>query len=161
MFPQGLIKGLMITGKRQIGKGVCEMYPYREKKLPPKSRTFLSMKADPNGAPACRACMTCQQTCPDHVISIERDPEDRKRALSFTVDSGRCTFCGMCEEACPFDALHWTGNFERATYDKDSLTYQLIFDGLATEYCVTVEPAGEPAEETPAPGPGEGAEDAG
>jgi formate hydrogenlyase subunit 6/NADH:ubiquinone oxidoreductase subunit I len=82
--------------------------------------------------------MTCQQTCPDHVIRIERDPEDRKKPVSFTVDSGRCTFCGMCEEACPFDVLVFTGDFERATYDKGTLTYGLIAQGRATEVCVVV-----------------------
>jgi NADH-quinone oxidoreductase subunit I len=144
VFPQGLIKGLRITGKRAIGKGVCEMYPYRPKVLPPKSRTFLSMNATPDGAPLCRACLACQNTCPDHVISIERDPEDRKRVVSFTVDSGRCTFCGMCEEGCTFGALTFTGDFERATYDKDTLTYALIADGDATTVCVTVEPGETP-----------------
>lgn len=161
MFPQGLLKGLGITGRRSIGKGVCEMYPYRPKTLAAKSRTFLSMKTDPSGVAACKACMTCQQTCPDHVISIERDPEDRKKALTFTVDSGRCTFCGMCEEACPFDALVWTQDFERATYERGTLTYRLIFDGLATEHCVTVQPAEAPAEIAPVASTGEGAEDAG
>lgn len=156
MFPQGLIKGLGVTGKKLVGKGVCEVYPYRPKHLPPKSRAFLSMRATPDGMPKCKACMTCQQTCPDHVIRIERDPEDRKRAVLFTVDSGRCTFCGMCEEACPFDALTFTGDFERATYDKDTLTYRLIDGGLATEVCVTVA-----ADEVPADAATTGGEDVG
>lgn len=144
MFPQGLLKGLGVTGKRMIGKGVCEMYPYRTKTLPPKSRTFLSMRATPDGKPLCTACLTCQQGCPDHVIRIERDPEDRKRAVSFTVDSGRCTFCGLCEENCPQGALTFTQDFERATYDRGTLTYRLIDDGKATETCVTVTPEPEP-----------------
>jgi NADH-quinone oxidoreductase subunit I len=156
VFPQGLIKGLGITGKRAISKGVCEMYPYRPKTLPAKSRTFLSMRAAPDGKVLCTACMTCQLGCPDHVIHIERDPEDRKRAVSFTVDSGRCTFCGICEENCPQDALTFTGDFEKATYDKGVLTYSLIDDGTATSACVTVEAVvAEPETAPPSAGGGE------
>jgi NADH-quinone oxidoreductase subunit I len=156
MFGQGLVKGLRITGKRMVGKGVCEMYPYRRKTLPAKSRIFLSMNALPDGTPACRACLTCQTTCPDHVIRIERDPEDRKKVTSFTVDSGRCTFCGMCEEGCTFGALVFTQDFERASFEKDSLTYALVKDGAATDACVIVEPAEEPE-----PAASEGGGDAG
>jgi NADH-quinone oxidoreductase subunit I len=156
VFPEGLIKGLGVTGKRMIGKGVCEFYPQRPKTLPPKSRTFLTMRATPDGAPKCTACLTCQQGCPDHVIRIERDPEDRKRALGFTVDSGRCTFCGLCEENCPAGALVWTQDFERAAYDKGSLTYSLIADGHATDTCVIVE-AEEPEPVAAAKGGGDDA----
>lgn len=152
MFPQGLIKGLGITGKRAVGRGVCEMYPYRPKVLAPKSRTFLTMNAAPDGTPACRACLACQSTCPDHVIHIERDPDDRKRVLGFTIDSGRCTFCGLCEEGCTFGALTFTGDFERATYEKGTLTYALIEDGVATSACVIVEPVPPEVPETTAGG---------
>ncbi len=156
MFGEGLVKGLGVTGKRMIGRGVCDMYPYKRRVLPPKSRIFLSMRATPDGTPKCQSCLTCQQTCPDHVIRIERDPEDRKRALSFTVDSGRCTFCGMCEEACPYDALVFTQDFERATFEKGTLTYRLIDAGIATGSCVTA-----PAEEQTVPASAEGGRDAG
>lgn len=157
MFPQGLIKGLGVTGKRAVGRGVCEFYPYRPKVLPPKSRTFLTIRATPDGKPLCTACLSCQMGCPDHVLKVERDPEDRKRVVTFTVDSGRCTFCGICVENCPSAALMFTGDFERATYDKGTLTYALVDGGLATAVSVTVEPP--PADES-APA-AEGGADAG
>jgi NADH-quinone oxidoreductase subunit I len=159
VFGKGLLKGMAITGRRMVGPTKCDMYPYQKRELPKKSRIFLTMKATPDGKPLCQACMTCVNTCPDHVIALERDPEDRKCAVSFVVDSGRCTFCGMCEEACPFDALTFTQDFERATYDRGVLTYALIDEGTATAACVTVEPESEP--EAPAEAPAEGGEDAG
>lgn len=152
MFGKGLLTGLRVTSRRMVGRPQCDLYPYNPKVLPTKSRTFLSMFADTTGVPACKACMTCQNGCPDHVIRIERDPEDRKKATSFTVDSGRCTFCGICEESCPYDALVFTGDFERATFDKDSLTYRLIEEGKATSSCVTTAPS--PAEDDAPAGSG-------
>lgn len=152
MFGSGLLKGLRITGKRMVGPTKCDMYPYHRRTLPTKSRIFLAMRATPDGKPLCRACLTCQQNCPDHVIRIERDPDDRERAVSFTVDSGRCTFCGLCEENCPYDVLVFTQDFERATFDRDTLVYKLIDDGTATGACVTVEPTDEPAGEADADG---------
>lgn len=146
MFGQGLLKGLRVTGRRMVGKPQCDMYPYRKRTLPPKSRVFLSMHASADGTPACRACLSCMTTCPDHVISIERDPEDRKRALSFTVDSGRCTFCGLCEEGCTFGALTFTQDFERATFERGTLTYALIDDGAATAARVVDAPSDAPKE---------------
>ncbi len=156
MFGQGLLKGLSVTGRRMLGKTECDMYPYRKRVLPPKSRIFLSMRATPDGKALCNACLTCQQGCPDNVIRIEQDPEDRKRAVSFRVNSGRCTFCGICEENCPRHALTFTQDFERATFDKGTLTYALIADGTATGACVIVERT-EPEH----PASAEGGEDVG
>lgn len=134
MFGAGLIKGLRITGKRLVAKPQCENYPYEKEKypLPKASRIFLAMKVDENGAPLCKACLTCEKGCPDHVIRITKDPDDPKKALDFTVNCGRCTFCGLCAENCPFDALHFTQDFERATFEKTALIYKLIDGGRAT-----------------------------
>ena len=32
-------------------------------------------------------------------------------------------YCGICIEVCPFDALHWSPEFEYATTDIRSLTH--------------------------------------
>jgi NADH-quinone oxidoreductase subunit I len=134
VFGSGLIKGLGITGKRLVAKPQCENYPFERElhPLPKASRIFLAMTVDESGAALCKACMTCVKGCPDNVIRIEKDPDDVKKALTFTVNCGRCTFCGLCVENCPFDALHWTQDFERATNVKADLIYKLIDDGAAT-----------------------------
>ena len=132
MFGQGLLKGLGITFQRLRRPTETQLYPYQQPVLPETSRMFLAMYHDEAGVPACKACMTCQTGCPDHVIRIEKDTENPKVPLSFTVNSGRCTFCGICVELCPFSALHFTGDFERATFDKCDLIYTLVDGGCAT-----------------------------
>ena len=39
----------------------------------------------------------------------------------FDIDTGRCMFCALCVEACPYDALHMGGDFERADYVREDL----------------------------------------
>ena len=78
----------------------------------------------------------CQTVCPSQCIHIvaesvpgEKLWEDRdKRPKSFEIDMLRCIYCGMCEEACPCDAIElteklYTVSTSRAEmiYDKEKL----------------------------------------
>jgi NADH-quinone oxidoreductase subunit I len=62
-------------------------------------------------------------------------------------------WCGICIEACPFDALYWTPEFEYAEYDIRDLLHEK--DRLG-EWMLTVppppahDPRGEPAKEVTA-----------
>jgi formate hydrogenlyase subunit 6/NADH:ubiquinone oxidoreductase subunit I len=38
---------------------------------------------------------------------------------TFTYDLSRCMFCGLCEDACPVDALELTQDFELASYTRE------------------------------------------
>ena len=59
--------------------------------------------------------------------SAKEDPHwtDRdKYPATFTIDELRCIYCGMCEEACPVDAIELT-----SVYDLTGLTRkEMIFD---------------------------------
>ena len=59
-------------------------------------------------------------------------------------------YCGICIEACPFDALFWSPEFEYAEYDIRELLHE---KGRLGEWMPTVpappahDPNGEPAKE--------------
>jgi formate hydrogenlyase subunit 6/NADH:ubiquinone oxidoreductase subunit I len=49
------------------------------------------------------------------VTSVRNEHTRRKDLTTFTYDLSRCMFCGLCEDACPVDALELTQDFELLT----------------------------------------------
>lgn len=83
---------------------------------PPRSRGVIVL-TEPN----CTVCMICARECPDWCITIEGHQETVDRGGGrplvrnvldeFVIDYGLCMYCGICIEACPFDALSWEPSF--------------------------------------------------
>lgn len=76
----------------------------------------------------CTGCASCAKYCPLGIIEIVTSPggidvkEGESYAIDvFDIDIGRCMFCGLCVEACPYDALHMGSQFERSRYERDRL----------------------------------------
>jgi NADH-quinone oxidoreductase subunit I len=102
----------------------------------------------------CTVCMLCSRECPDWCIYIDSHkeqvaPKEGGRARTrnildrFAIDFALCMYCGICVEVCPFDALHWSPEFEYATSQIEQLTHEM--DTLRTwAYSV---PAPDPLEE--------------
>jgi NADH-quinone oxidoreductase subunit I len=62
------------------------------------------------------------------VIGEENTPENRlspgeRHAGRYEIDELRCIFCGLCEEACPTDAIVLTPRFEMADYRRGAFVY--------------------------------------
>ena len=76
----------------------------------------------------CTGCSSCAKYCPLGIIRIVTDPsgvamqEGENYGIEvFDIDIGRCMFCGLCVEACPYDALHMGSGFEEAKYRRGDL----------------------------------------
>ena len=76
----------------------------------------------------CTGCASCAKYCPLGIIEIQtfsshdRVTEGEKYNIDvFDIDIGRCMFCGLCVEACPYDALHMGSGFEEGTYKRENL----------------------------------------
>jgi NADH-quinone oxidoreductase subunit I len=75
-----------------------------------------------NNETLCIACDLCVLACPENLIVVGsvRNPQTRRKELTeFTYDLSRCMFCGLCEDACPTDALELTQDFELASYNRE------------------------------------------
>ena len=80
--------------------------------------------------------MLCARECPDWCIYIDSHKEEmppttpggraRQRNVldRFAIDFSLCMYCGICIEVCPFDALHWSPEFEYAELDIRDLLHE-------------------------------------
>ena len=116
----GLAKGLAVTLKTMLQPAHTHQYPDVEPELPPRSRGVIGLLEE-----NCTVCMLCARECPDWCIYIDSHKEEvvvpgaarpRQRNVldRFAIDFSLCMYCGICIEVCPFDALHWSPEFEYA-----------------------------------------------
>ena len=126
-----IIAGLFITLRKFLfSKKVTIQYPEQRRTYSPKFRGQHYIKAV-NGVENCTACMLCPTVCPAeciHIVAGERADKE-KYPVRFEIDVLRCCFCGMCEEACPKDAIKLSNIYEmsqdqRTVYEKPFLLDQ-------------------------------------
>ena len=67
----------------------------------------------------CTGCASCAKYCPLGIIKIvtERNGEAKQEGQKygvevFDIDIGRCMFCGLCMESCPFNSFFMTNEYD-------------------------------------------------
>jgi NADH-quinone oxidoreductase subunit I len=126
----GLIKGLATTARVLMRPSHTAEYPDVKPQLPPRTRGVIALVEE-----NCTVCMLCARECPDWCIYIDSHKEtlpaveggrERQRNVldRFAIDFSLCMYCGICIEACPFDALYWSPEFEYAELDIRDLLHE-------------------------------------
>jgi NADH-quinone oxidoreductase subunit I len=128
---KGLAKGLAVTWKNLTTRSVTAHYPDVQPELPPRSRGVIALIEE-----NCTVCMLCARECPAWCIYIDSHKDtvpasteggrDKSRNVldRFAIDFSICMYCSICVEVCPFDALHWSPEFEYAELDIRELTHE-------------------------------------
>ncbi len=130
-----LIKGMEVTGKELVTPKVTEQYPENRAELhiPERFRATLEFIYDDNGYHKCIACGSCERNCPNQTISITKrmvDLPDGKKKMKldkYMYDLGSCTFCGLCVQVCPTNAIRFSNDFEQAVFTREKLNKQLNY----------------------------------
>ena len=127
----GILKGLATTARTMTKPTHTAEYPDAQPHLPPRSRGVIALLEE-----NCTSCMLCARECPDWCIYIDSHKEtipatteggrERQRNVldRFAIDFSLCMYCGICIEVCPFDALHWSPEFEYAELDIRDLLHE-------------------------------------
>ncbi len=150
-----LIKGMEVTGKELFTKKVTEQYPENraELKIPERFRATLQFIYDEEGYHKCIACKTCERNCPNGTIQITTRmvdlPNGKKKMKldKYIYDLGSCTFCGLCVNTCPTDAIEFSNDFEQAVFRREALVKQLNY--LPEKEKPAPAPVAKPATEAP------------
>jgi len=102
-----LLKGMRLTGRYFVSKGITVQYPEEKTPQSPRFRGLHALRRYPNGEERCIACKLCEAVCPALAITIdsEQRADNTRRTTRYDIDLFKCIFCGFCEEACPVDSI--------------------------------------------------------
>ena len=118
-----LTTGLKVTMKEYFTPKSTEQYPENRK-------TTLHVSARHRGRLVFKRVED-----PEDPQAVKRglkvgdyDPETGKKHKvldDYQYDLGDCMFCELCVNACNFDAIHFTNDFENAVFDRSKLVMHL------------------------------------
>ncbi|MBN4049656.1 4Fe-4S binding protein, partial [Bacteroidales bacterium AH-315-N07] len=136
---RSLLSGMGLTGyyfthPKEI---ITQQYPDNKDslKLADRFRGEVVMPHDENNEHRCTGCTACDVVCPNGSIIIhtktEITPEGKKKKrLDICIyHLSMCTFCNLCIEVCPTDAIRMDPAFEHSVFDRTELTKTLNEEG--------------------------------
>jgi NADH-quinone oxidoreductase subunit I len=126
----------VLGGMKEIGRGMAMVlshyfrppvtleYPEVMPDLSDRFHGRLCLLSKSDGTDLCIGCQACARVCPcNDLIQIEMHRDAAKKPVidRFTIDMGRCIFCGNCTEVCPVDCIKMLTDFELADYSREAL----------------------------------------
>ena len=124
MLGSGLARSFAVTLRNLLRRPFTIQYPEQRVRQHPRFRGqefawYIER---------CTGCASCAKYCPLGIIRIVTNPNGGNvqeggdyNVEVFDIDQARCMYCGLCVEACPYDALHMGTGFEAARERREDL----------------------------------------
>ncbi len=127
MYLPALLKGLRGTLRHLFEKKFTVQYPEEKAPVSPRYRGLHRLNKDELGREKCVACFMCSTICPArciYIVGAEAPwPDREKYPVRFDIDELRWIYCGMCEEACPEEAIELTEIYDMVGATRRGLIY--------------------------------------
>ncbi|MBL7959622.1 NADH-quinone oxidoreductase subunit I [bacterium] len=131
-----LLVGLGVTFKYMFKTKTTVEYPEDRKPLADRYIGYVKMMYETEGEfssyTKCVACMACVVVCPVSCIQVTNekhpDPTKKRIAKEFILDYVKCEFCNLCIEACNFDAIVMSHDYDVSMYDRAAMDMILVKD---------------------------------
>ena len=138
-LPLGILMSFRIAFLNLFRPAMTIQYPRQRAYIPDRARWAVEIKnhGQGNGEESvhgeafvhhCTACLICEKECPDGLIHLEVETsENRDKFIKrWRYGRGGCMMCGLCVEACPFDAIQMGYDYELAHAEPELLTIDLL-----------------------------------
>ncbi len=118
-----LLAGMAVTIRYFVKPIVTVQYPRQKLEMSPRYRGYPEFVIDPETQThRCIACEMCARMCPSQLITVEgiKFPgEKQKRATKYLHEHYYCSFCGLCTEVCPTEALEYSKEYRWAGFKRE------------------------------------------
>lgn len=131
LYLPSIFSGLAVTFKHIFRKKDTLQYPEEKHAFGPRYRGVPALVVDQDGREKCVACYMCQWVCPPLAITIEAAEYPKhdklhsieKFAAKFDINMLRCIYCGLCEDACPEEAIFMSKTYVVVGHARDLMIF--------------------------------------
>ena len=118
IYGTGILRSMLVTLKHVFRKPITVQFPEQHRNISKRARTNLLWFEE-----RCTGCSTCAQACPDGCILVETSPrEDGTLNIDrYEIDFRLCMYCGLCTEACPYQAIQSGGRYDDAVFNFEDM----------------------------------------
>jgi NADH-quinone oxidoreductase subunit I len=153
-----LLTGMRVTLGQFFKPIITVQYPRQTLKMPARFRGHIRLVLDPEtGKSLCTACKLCERACPSTCIAVDGaklEGQKTKSVTDYRLNFTNCSLCGACVEACPFDAIEFSKEYNVVAFTRDAFDKMDLVQLLAARreaWAQSRPPEAPPAQPSPTP----------